>query len=342
MIIAFNCSQQTKQQMDALLAAEGYADYAQIIEIAVNNLATLQAEMNNKPSLILDGGVSAPAKPRRPAAVQRTLSEPVVERVPSIFLPIGLDKRPARLASLPEDNKILPAKATCRALAHLLVEEPHGVPLDKTAARIAEEATRLGDFLSKHDDANGPSRDERLSTAFPTSGKNADKAQVRYASQFVAYADKQGRLFGLPYGLKLINCVQGDQPRILLTEVGWEFARMPNPVLDATDAPPRHKLSDDEKRLLLAHIVRSVPVEDFAYRAVLAAVSEGADTPDRLDKTLWQYAPASRKMKDSYMSTQRSGSISRMADLGLVRRVREGTRVCYAVTDSGGSYASVR
>lgn len=356
MIIAFNCSQQTKAMLDSVLSSGGYKDYGELIEVAVGNLAALQLEMGDQASLVLDGGSVAPARARRPRAIQRTLAEDERPRVPQLFRQQGLDARPATFAEPPKDdyrrgevvpidrwlfgqyNRLLPGKASCRALAHLILHDVDGPLLEKAAAQIAEDASVLGDLLSRHDSDHKLVRDDKLSTAFPTNTSDLEKAKVRFASQFVGYADKQGRLFGLLVGLKLINWAKSGSPRILLTEAGWEFARMPNPILDATGAHPREKLSQDEKRFLLAHIARSVAVEDFAYRAILRAVSGGADTPDKLDKALHQYAPADRDIRDSYVSTQRSGALSRMVDLDLLARARHGTKVSYEVEDAGPKY----
>ena len=109
---------------------------------------------------------------------------------------------------------------------------------------------------------------------------------------------------------------------------------MPNPVLDDGAADPDRRFSDDEVAFMLRHIASSVPVEDFAFRSILAAIQAGHDTPDTLDAALHQYvSPATGdRVSASFLSSQRSGAISRMADLGLVRRTRDGVRVSYAVT----------
>ncbi len=46
------------------------------------------------------------------------------------------------------------------------------------------------------------------------------------------------------------------------------------------------------------------------------------------------YEPFSR----AFLSTQRAGAISRMTDLGLVVRVREGLRVAYVASHFGKQY----
>jgi hypothetical protein len=91
----------------------------------------------------------------------------------------------------------------------------------------------------------------------------------------------------------------------------------------------------------LDHISGSVPAEDFAYRAILAAVDAGAKTPGELDTALKQYvsADANQTLTESFLATQRSGAVSRMADLGLITRKRGGVKVSYLTTDLGKQYA---
>jgi hypothetical protein len=99
------------------------------------------------------------------------------------------------------------------------------------------------------------------------------------------------------------------------------------------------RLSDDECSLLLEHIARSVPVEDFAYRLVLKGIEGGANTPDTLDEFLVRSVPTDTEgLTKQFIATQRSGVISRMIDLGVIARVRDGVRVTYAFAPRAGEY----
>jgi hypothetical protein len=235
-------------------------------------------------------------------------------------------------------NRLLPAKASCRALAHLVCEEPRGVLLEEAAQQIAEKAAVLGELLGRHDLEHKIGRDHKLSTAFPSVDKEA--SLQRFATQFVASVNSRGQVSGLLMDLKLVNSNGSGATRLKPTTVGWQFATMPNPVLDGMQETPIHKFSDDERDFLLKHIARSVPAEDFAYRAVLSAIEDGADSPDAVGLALRRYIPKSdeRRMSESFASSQRSGAISRMTDLSLLQRIREGVRVSYVLTDTGRRY----
>lgn len=298
-----------------------------------------------------------PEESKKSKTKQHFLKEGVM--IPRLFLLDGIGEAPPPLAGSPTDvwttgqevpldrwifgqyNKLLPAKVNCRALAHLLVGEPKGIPFEEATSRIAEEAVILGSFLTRHDEQNGIGRDDALSTAFPSIEDNAEKSRLRYANQFVASVNKQGQVSGLLIDLKLINHTGGKKTRLLLTEVGWRFATLRNPIFDSAQEKPAQKFSAEEITFLLDHISRSVPAEDFAYRAILTAIVDGADTPDKLDTALQKYLSpkAAKNLSKSFLSSQRSGAISRMTDLGLAVRVRDGVRVSYIITDGGKQYA---
>jgi Arc/MetJ-type ribon-helix-helix transcriptional regulator len=372
MIICFDCPRQIKEALDALIESKQYKDYAEVISSAVSNLLALYEALEDKNSMMITEedfdalaklSVRAPsARNSKRVAVKHQVREIMPSKIliPGIFLRNGIGELPSTLPDLPADiwaagqeipldrwifgqyNKLLPAKASCRALAHLLTNRPEGVPLEETAQTIAEEAAIFGDYLRAYDERHGIGRDAALSTAFPSTDENREKSCVRYASQFVASMNTRGQISGLLYDLKLINRADEKDARIALTEAGWRFALIPNPVLDSQQERPTQKFSQEEMNFLIDHIKRRVPAEDFAYRTILTAINQGADTPEKIDTALQlKYLPAEtgRSLSRAFLSSQRSGAISRMADLRLLTRVREDVRVSYKVIDIGKQYA---
>jgi hypothetical protein len=309
--------------------------------------ARARAPKVEPPSAPPGEGQPVPAEPR----------EEPPRRIPDLFLLGGLSGAEVTPAPLPDDvwvfgqevpisrwlfgqyNKLLPAKASCRALAHLLMADPDGAPLSTAAAQIADAAAHLGDYLTELDEAGRVTRDEALATAFPKSGQRGDKSRVRFATHFVAGLSSHGQLSGLPVGLKLINRTSHREPRIKLTDAGWMFALLRNPVLDATEPRKAAKFSDDECLFLLERIAASVPAEDFAYRAVLRGIDQGANTPETIDAFLVRHYPAGAdRLTKEFVATQRSGVVSRMIDLGMLARARDGVRVSYVVSERGHAY----
>jgi hypothetical protein len=243
-----------------------------------------------------------------------------------------------------QHNKLLPVKATCRALANLLLRDfasYEGVPLSKAASEIAGEAVMLGDFLRQADRESRSDRDETLAFAFPRSDStNGDKSRLRFAGQFVASLNNHGVLTGLPAELKLVNRDDSRIPRLLLTEAGWQLARLANPILDGSTNRSTKKFSDEEADFLIRHILTHVPAEDFAFRTVLNAINHGANTPDKLDDELEQFVPKrqAKPFTRAFVTTQRAGVVSRLSDLCLVRRIRDGIKVSYAATPKSLEY----
>src|SRR5436853_1441001 len=120
-------------------------------------------------------------------------------------------------------NRLLPAKISLRALAGIAMEGRDELQLNSAAPRIAEVATRLGDYLRALDRRFGTHRDDALATAFPESGLEGQKGRVRYQNQFVGHTVK-GEQGGLLVGLKLaIIQVHRNKPYILPTLAGWGF-----------------------------------------------------------------------------------------------------------------------
>jgi hypothetical protein len=242
---------------------------------------------------------------------------------------------------LGQHNRLLPAKVNARALIRLFLESPKGLPIAQTAERIAAEAAALGDYLSALDETRKVARDDALATAFPTTAEDSDKGRTRYANQFVIYQNRRGELSGLMVDLKLVNVVVQRKDRLIVpTEVAWEFAKLPNPVLDAGLDGGAEKFTPAERSLLLRHIAASVPVEAFAYRAILEAVRDGNNSPDKIDAALKTHVAEDRaeELSQSFLASQRSGAVSRMSDLGLIERQREGVRVSYALTEEGQAF----
>jgi len=368
MIVCFNCSTETKKSLDFLLESGQYKDYSEAISLAIANLVILQEEVLRSGGVVIGSDVEANPRACESATSYDTqgarqpqelnlIAKSLV--VPAIFHLDGLTDSPPSFAELPDDiwaigqeiplsrwifgqyNRLLPAKASCRALARLLLSQPKGILLEEVTQQIAKEAAVLGDFLAHHDEQNEIARDDALSIAFPSTGENSDKSRLRYANQFVASVNKQGQVSGLLMDLKLINSKGRKATRLMLTQVGWQFATMPNPVLDGLQETPAQKFSEDERDFLLDHIARSVPVEDYAYHVILKTILEGENTPDTVDAALLERIPqdANRGFSNSFLSSQRSGAISRMTDLGLVERVRDGVKVSYVTTDIGEKYA---
>lgn len=377
MIICIQCSPDTKAKMDGLLEKGQYRDYSELVSMAVDSLWVMEQEVSEKGAVVFDApvsrhsqpsGVSDPARSalpskntnppatgRKPVSKAKEISsEPATLAVPQVFSLDELDSLDVPTIGAPGDeqaggqytldqwlfgqyNKLLPLKANCRALMRAAVNHPKGMPLEETAKEISEAAAVLGDFLADHDSRHQNNRDDALATAFPRTGVEGEKGRMRYANQFVGSVNSQNKLSGLLKDYRMAALTSAGDALMLPTEAAIRFAQLRNPVLDGTQESTVQKFSGEEISYLLDHIRTSVPEEEFAFRAILKAISEGANTPDSLDEALQVYAPESdeQSFSKSFLSSQRSGALSRMADLGLVTRERKGVRVSYLLTKLG-------
>jgi hypothetical protein len=371
MIICVNVERNTKEQMDQLIRAGEYRDYSELISLAVGNQFLLHNSGAETLTLPTDGSQPMVAEHHVSMPPRETISAfhsgsvngrpQDVGALPEIFRLVDDHRDPTSFAALPNDafaigmevpvdrwifgqhNKLLPVKVNLRALANLLRDDSPsgGLQLDRAATEIASAAVILGDLLRNLDSRNEKHRDEALGIAFPGSDpSNSDKSRLRYASQFVGAMSRAGLMTGMLVDLKLVNHDKHKSPRILLTESGWRFAQLSNPILDGSDRESGSKFSAEEMEFMLSHIAVAVPVEYFAFKATLSSITSGSDTPEALDAALKKYLPV-RKEKpftDAFLTTQRAGVISRMADLGLVSRNRSGSNVKYLVTIRGEQF----
>lgn len=301
---------------------------------------------------------ATPQKPPEASSMHELSSKEGPLFIPDLFRGAGLEALSVRTLDIQSEkldtgevftvdrwlfgqyNKLLPIKVSCRALARLSAKDENGVPLERVTSIIAESAASLGDYLSDHDRRHLIGRDDALATAFPRSGKDTEKSRIRYANQFVGSVNSIGQLSGLLWDYRMACLVPEDKSRLRLTEQGLKLAQLTNPILDGHQAEPVQKFSVEEIAFLLGHIRSFIPVEEFTFRTLLRAIGEGANTPGKLDEALRPLVPggSNRSLSPSFLTSQRSGALSRMADLGLISRIRKGVKVSYAITEQGHTF----
>jgi hypothetical protein len=363
MIICFSCTPETKALLDGLVATGDYPDHSAVLVAAVANLSVLHSEMTGGSVLVIGGDptsspigdvsfpgeqkvAAATASPAAPASRKSDMHArfqlPTVIQKPTAFASVKAETMPAK-KTMPlnewlfgQFNRLLPAKVTCRALVNIAAQGGDLLNLEETAIEIANAAAQFGRHLAALDQQQNLGRDDALAVAFP------DVAQIksiqRFANQFVGSMNKEDQLLGLPAALKLIGTDPGRVDRIVLTEAGWTFGSMRNPLLDGIPARSVERFTEAEVFFLVDHIRANVPAEAIAYRTVLLQIARGVVTPDSLDDALAALPGQPREFGRPFVSTQRSGVICRMADLGLIARSRTATRVTYVLLPRGEEF----
>lgn len=228
-------------------------------------------------------------------------------------------------------SRLLPIKFAARVLYSVLaVSGQKTVPLDEFLDRVGEYALRMGDWLVKLDLENGRRREEALAAGFPTSNRDAAKSKERYRNLFVASVrSKERKADGaLPF-LKLSVLYESrNEIYIGLTSAGKAFASLRNPVIDDSEMATT-ALSLEERRFLLVHVRDWVPGEYKAAQLVVGAIHKGVTERSALNGLLASEWPG---WSADQVNSWRSGLLSRLAELGLLERSREGRSLEYRLT----------
>ena len=82
-------------------------------------------------------------------------------------------------------NRLLPAKATSRALLNIMCEHPSGISVNDAAGKISYAACDLGDYLKMLDARHSCRREDSLAAAFPSTSSTGAQSRLRYGNQFV-------------------------------------------------------------------------------------------------------------------------------------------------------------
>lgn len=369
MVICFEATREAKNALDSLIATGQFKDASEAISMALSNYEVIQRAVKDRREVLPAGtapfeqsqnkvqsqsGAEVETRTESPGS-----SEPQISRqIPTLFqlresrpsdedlLPIASFQVDYK-SLLPKDwlfgqwNRFLPAKATTRALLNIMCENHSGIPVNDAASKISYGACDLGDYLRMLDARHSRRREDVISAAFPSTSSGGAESRLRYGNQFVGTI-KQGKLIGLPAALRLVDHDSAKDPNLRLTQAGAQFAVLPNPVLDPGMTEPGYKFSSDETHFLLRHIQFCVPEEVSAFVAIIDAINEGANTPDKIDVFLRERFDLKDEtaMTATFLSTQRTGAISRLADLGLVYREKTGLRVTYTVSHPGKCFRS--
>jgi len=229
-------------------------------------------------------------------------------------------------------NRIFPIKVGLRVLVNMQQEKEDFVLLDDFHKHAGEIARGFGQKLAGIDNQLKRKRDERVSTALPM-GEKEEKAVGRYVSQFLAIKRTNGILDGAMARLKFVNIQSRNEKEasIGLTKEGLEFAKLKNPILDE-DLQSENTLSVEEADLYISHIRNHVPEELNPIKTILHIIKNGATTVTEIDREMKKIKPG---WTDVVVTTQRSGALGRMSELGLLEKNKKGVKVTYRISERG-------
>lgn len=231
-------------------------------------------------------------------------------------------------------NRFLPVKIVVRVAANVLRRNSSEyVPLTDLHEIAAVTARRLGKEIARNDKLLGRKRGTIISAGLPI-GKE-DKAMSRFKYHFIGHV-AGGKIEGAAPVLKFLDITKEKGTVLVgITDYGLKFASFSNPVIDNHDYSV--PLSEEEVSFLLDHIVRQVPGESKLVHFILDNVRKGRKTPEELnDRVRSEYGSVWKGENEPV--TMRSGAVSRISELGLLERKKDGVKVTYFLTDRGQQY----
>lgn len=231
-------------------------------------------------------------------------------------------------------NRIFPIKLGLRILGNMQKEKEDFIPLKEFLRKARYIARNIGLQLLKIDLEIKRNRDERVSTALPV-GKNEEKAELRYTSHFLVNKRTDGVLDGAMARLRFVNVQSSNEKENMvgITNEGLEFVMLKNPILDnSTDS--EITISDEEADFYLKHIKDNVPEERNPFACILEIIKSGSVSVIEINKEI---KGIKKDWTDIVTTTQRSGALGRMNELGLLEKSKKGRRVTYRISKKGES-----
>jgi len=92
---------------------------------------------------------------------------------------------------------------------------------------------------------------------------------------------------------------------------------------------------DEEVAFYIDHISKNVIGEYCAIKWLLEKLFKGITDREKIHQELKKDYGAIWKTSDAVINTQRTGLISRVFELGLLAKERQGTEVKYVITEKG-------
>lgn len=233
-------------------------------------------------------------------------------------------------------NKLLPVKLALRVLVNMVDSIEGFVVLSSFQDTAADIAREIGLRLVKYESEIEMPYGEKLSAGLPI-GKSEFKTKLRFKNQFIGYMKKNGFIEGAIGALSFINMKKDSKGDTLigLTKQGLKFACLDNPILDINSEKPDVVFSDNEINFYLKHIQTYLPKEVEIIQYLMDNVYQGINKPDILTTKIKEW---NKEWSDDVANTMRSGIISRLFDLRLIQKDKEGLFVTYHLTKEGEKY----
>lgn len=340
MRVLADLSNKTFDRIQEFVEADRYPSLQKFIAVAVENQLGLEEEA--------PGDRSPDRKPARPVPKRPDVSlesGSLDEWAPAEWLP---PHEPSEFGYEPnagdwlwgQVNNVLAIKFVARSLLVAQVQNRESaVAAGKWLEWLRGSAQRAGRWLTSLDEDAGRNRIDAWGKSFPS--PEMESAQ-RFARQYAGEVQKSGRIVGaLPWlGLVRWMRLESADPgsfEIGLTENGFRFARLRNPAFDGGEAEDEGKLYADEKDFYRSTVAEASSPEREAFQCIgeILVSGNGIAAAELRKRVGDQYSAWSR----TQASTNASGALARMDDVGLLLRSNPGTaQAAYAPSEELREY----
>jgi hypothetical protein len=335
---------QLELKIEEIIKAKGFRDFHHFATVALENQVAWETSNNPANNAVTD------ALDFQVSQVNKAIS-PGTEYLKAALIPtqdlLRMPNQKSKLSYLPlpenpnnilwgQYYRFLPVKVGVRVLLNMYTE--YLPELRDFTEKITNVSLPLRHQLARLDRMERRSFGELLSAGFPT---NDEKSIKRFLNQYMLYLRTSDMaLLGMMPELKLINVISDENNiiRIGLTKFGSQFAFLQNPAIDLNKP---ESLSGDEIEFLLNHIADNLPAEFEHMTTALKAIRDGKKTREELNAVLKEYYlnyHHGTEWSSTVVNTMRSGLLSRLNELGLVRREKRGKFIRYHITDIGRKY----
>ena len=216
--------------------------------------------------------------------------------------------------------RLLPLKHALRLLWSLTSEIKRSLPHGEYRDAMNQMLRLNGQKLAEEDNQFGRGRGERLATGF---SHLDDSARSRAISWMIGSPGGSTKLSAM----EIIGWSTKDSEGYRLTPHGLDLAKLPNPILDR-DLPHKGPFSPLERTLILDSIHHRLPLEWNIMRTLIDGMRGGAVGNERLDARMKRKFGEGTTFNwtSSILQLRRVAAVTRMSELGLVIRRRDGRK----------------
>ena len=238
-------------------------------------------------------------------------------------------------------NRFWPMKLSLRVLLNMILTaetygdqegwgaERESIHIEDFREKALETAIYAKKYFQQIDVRNQFNVGEEITVGLPLSSKDAEnnkKSEERFVSQFVGSIRNKGKGSLSELGFIIVD---EDNGEIEMTREGLWYALAPNSIIDRTSEGLKGVgMSQDEKYYMATHIKKYLAEEWKIMKLIALEIHEMRTNPQHLDGFIQKEYDWSASKSNQV----RNGCISRMVEIGFVKREKKGREVSYKIT----------